>query len=84
MDWFVMDIIMIFIIIIIKSGFILCMRPANKRWHYIVMLSLIGWVHSQDDPCKMTVIMQNSNMFYKLYKAAYVNSLLSCHVMDRK
>ena len=33
------------------SGVILCMRPANKRWCYIVTPSLIGWVHTQTDPC---------------------------------
>ena len=31
-------------------GIILCMPPANERWHYNIMLSLIGWVHSQNDP----------------------------------
>ena len=29
---------------------ILWMRPANERRHYIVMLSLIGWAHAQNDP----------------------------------
>ena len=33
------------------AGIILCMRPANERWSYNVMLSLIGWGHSQNDPC---------------------------------
>ena len=33
------------------SGIILCMRPANERRHYIVTSSLIGWVHTQNDPC---------------------------------
>ena len=26
------------------------MHPANERWHYNVLSSLIGWVHTQDDP----------------------------------
>ena len=26
-----------------EAGIILCMHPANERWCYIVMLSLIGW-----------------------------------------
>ena len=26
------------------------MRPANERRHYIVTSSLIGWVHTQNDP----------------------------------
>ena len=27
------------------------MRPANGRWRYYVTLSLIGWAHTQNDPC---------------------------------
>ena len=34
-----------------STRIILCMRPANERWRYIVTLSLIGWVHTQNDPC---------------------------------
>ena len=30
---------------------IMCMRPANERRRYIVTSSLIGWVHTQNDPC---------------------------------
>ena len=30
---------------------ILCMRPASERWHYNVTSSLIGWAHSQNNPC---------------------------------
>ena len=26
------------------------MRPVNERWCYIVMSSLIGWAHTQNDP----------------------------------
>ena len=33
------------------SGIILYMHPANERLHYIVMSSLIGWEHIQNDPC---------------------------------
>ena len=32
-------------------GIVLCMHPTNERQRYIVTLSLIGWVHSQNDPC---------------------------------
>ena len=28
------------------AGIVLCMCPANKRQHYIVTSSLIGWVHT--------------------------------------
>ena len=29
----------------------LCMRPANERRRYIVTSSLVGWAHTQTDPC---------------------------------
>ena len=32
-------------------GIILCVRPANERRRYIVTPSLIGWAHTQNDPC---------------------------------
>ena len=32
------------------EGIILCKCPANERC-YIVMSSLIGWAHVQNDPC---------------------------------
>ena len=36
---------------LISPGIILCMHPANERRRYIVTSSLIGWVHTQNDPC---------------------------------
>ena len=33
------------------SGIVLFMCPANERWCYIVTLALIGWTHTQNDPC---------------------------------
>ena len=33
-----------------STGIILCMRPTNERQHYNVMLSLIGWAYTQNDP----------------------------------
>ena len=35
----------------IGSGIIKGMGSANKRWRYNVMPSLIGWAHTQNDPC---------------------------------
>ena len=32
-------------------GIILCVCPANERWRYIVTSPLIGWAHTQNDPC---------------------------------
>ena len=33
-----------------SSEIILCVRPANEIWRYIVTSSLIGQVHTQNDP----------------------------------
>ena len=35
----------------IDAGIILCMHLANERRRYIVMSSLIGWAHAQNDSC---------------------------------
>ena len=45
-----------------KSGIILYMRPANERRRYILTSSLIGWAHTQNDPCLIRYpTMWNSN-----------------------
>ena len=36
------------------GGIILCMRPANERCCFNRTSSLIGWVHTQNDPCTWT------------------------------
>ena len=33
------------------SRIIFFMHPANERWHYIATSSLIGWMHTQNNPC---------------------------------
>ena len=35
-----------------RDDFCIFLGPANKRWCYIVRLSLIGWAHTQNDPRK--------------------------------
>ena len=42
--------LVVFSIGIHPAGIILCMHPANERWCYNVMSSLIGWAHPQIDP----------------------------------
>ena len=37
------------------SRIILCMHPANERWRYTVTPSLIGWMHTQNNPCTSIV-----------------------------
>ena len=34
------------------TALVLFMRPASERRRYIVTSSLIGWVHTQNDPCE--------------------------------
>ena len=41
-----------------NAGIILFMHPANERRHCIVTSSLIGWVHTQNDPCCSVVVIQ--------------------------
>ena len=43
--------------ILYDPGLILCMRPDNGRRRYIVTSSLIGWAHTQNEPC--------DNKYYK-------------------
>ena len=33
------------------AGVILCIHPANERWRYSVMPSLIAWAYTHNDPC---------------------------------
>ena len=49
-----------------KPGIILCMHPANERQRYNVKSSLIGWAHTQNDPCKLRMI--NSLPVFLYYK----------------
>ena len=30
-------------------GIVLCIRPANERWHYILTMSFIAWAHTQNN-----------------------------------
>ena len=41
---------------------ILCMHPANKRRRYIVTSPLIGWAHTQNDPCCYNGTMSRSQV----------------------
>ena len=42
--------------IAVLSGIILGMGSANTGRRYIVTTSLIGWFHTQNDPCALTQI----------------------------
>ena len=52
--------------LLLNPGIILCMRPANERQQYIVMLSPIGWVHTQNDPWNLMqeIISANTKAHY--------------------
>ena len=47
---------------LLKSGIILCMRPAKERWRYIVTSPLIGWSHTQNDPCIRCYLCEQMNL----------------------
>ena len=49
-------------VFITDSGIILHMRPANERRRYVVTSSLIGWVHTQNDPCRFPIAPQGHHM----------------------
>ena len=40
----------------------MCMRPANERRRYSVMLSFIGWAHTQNYPCEFRSWINNAFM----------------------
>ena len=49
-------------------GIILWMHPANEKQRYIVTSPLIGWPHTQNDPCVCTTIsMENTYDFINLH-----------------
>ena len=50
----------IVISVLYAAGTILCMRPANERWRYILTSSLIGWMYTQNDPwCSIMLSLYN-------------------------
>ena len=44
----------------------LCMRQANERRRYIVTSPLIGWAHTQSDPCVMTEAEHHATSDFEL------------------
>ena len=72
------------IFILIYSGTLLFMRPANKRQRYNATSSLIGWAHTQNDPCLfhrtgcMTCNITNTIM--KKYVVHHYFTLFNQHV----
>ena len=45
----------------LNQGSFLYMHSANERRRYIVTSSLIGWAHTQNDPCSMWEISSSLN-----------------------
>ena len=45
-------------------GISLCLCPANERRRYIVTWSLIGWAHTQNDPCCLPCKILQHTLFY--------------------
>ena len=50
------------------TGVIFFMRLANERLPYIVTYCLIGWVHTQNDPCfhRMNAISRTVPLYFFL------------------
>ena len=48
-----------------EPGIILYMRPANERRHHNVTSSLIGWAHTQNDPCELVKLGDWALIQYK-------------------
>ena len=53
------------------TGIILCTRPANERWHYIVTSSSIGWVHTQNDPLHI-------HIFCRIKNTSNISHVINC------
>ena len=63
---------------------ILFMRPANERRRYCVTSSLIGWAHTQIDPCYDT---HSLSLFYSpawIYHSAVVSILIMRPANERR
>ena len=43
------------------TDIVLCMHSANERYRYTVTPSLIGWVHTQNDPCYVHLLTNTNN-----------------------
>ena len=59
---------------------ILCMSSASERWRYNVTLSLIGWVHTQNDPCQQHLIKEGHScgaVFHVIFGSCIFVSLQS-------
>ena len=48
-----------------EPGIILYTHPANERRRYNVTSSLIGWAHTQNDPCKLVKLGDWALIQYK-------------------
>ena len=47
------------------------MRPANERRRYTVTPSLIGWVHTQNDPWQVFVGVESVQVFWNVSANQY-------------
>ena len=56
------------------SGIISCMRHASERRRYKVTSSLIGWAHTQNDPCSLgwTFFTRYSNVVWNSFCFYYI------------
>ena len=63
------------------TGIIFCMRPANNRWHCNMTSSLIGWVHTPNDPwcniCDIWPCCYETLLYFIIH--SYVHSFTFLH-----
>ena len=61
-------------VMIIITGVILSMGSTNKGWRYTVTLSLIGWAHTQNDPCYNEVlhILKHGCVVFNWVRTAHI------------
>ena len=52
------------------------MGSASERWHYTVMSFLIGWAHTQNDPCQWTAHFQVWIFFETLQLSMMVSKIM--------
>ena len=64
------------------AGVILCMCSANERRRYNVTSSLIGWAHSQNDPCDGITWCPPHNTL--THHKNVGNRIYSCHNQDEQ
>ena len=68
------------LIVVLFPGIILCMHPANQRRCYEVTSSLIGGMHTQNDPCVVVSIFEKTGCI--INRVALYNGDMTMHFVS--